>query len=1024
MGIRDSSILCPKCYTFNADESDFCNKCGLPLEEKQDTLSISSKAIPAEESLIFSPGDYFGSRYRIIEEIGRGGMGRVYKAEDLELNITVAIKLIRPRYSASPRFIERFKKEVLSARSISHENVIRIFDFGEERGIKYFSMEYIKGQNLREFMRTSGPLSTKRAIELVRQICYALRAAHNHGIIHRDLKPSNIMIDNNGQAYVMDFGLARSISGLEPKKPKAIEGTPKYMSPEQIRRDELDHRTDIYSLGLILYEMLTGQPAFDADSESEYLEKQVKELPRLPNQINPDIPPYLNGIISKCLEKEEDNRYSEISEILKELAHPAEVTTEIRPRSRKKAMRFLLPAAAVVVITAAALFFLLRGRETPAGPDQFSQRISMAVVFFENNTGDPDLDYLSRNLPNLITYDLLQSRYIRPLTPAHLIEIHDKLDLRDITRYSTEDLKQLAEKGGVANILWGSFYKEGDVLKVNTLLYDTQTWESVGSPEAEGIHESSIVDDLTQKIKQALNLSRETIAQDIDRSVTDILTDSPQALNLYMEGLRFYDERKFVESNQALLKAVEIDPGFAMAYRKISINFDYVRDYKNSRLYLDKAMEFIDQVSEYEKHMLQGYYAQWHVLDITQAIQHYEDLLEIYPDDILGNIQLGSVLRNIGEWDKASLRFNRVLQVDRENVLAHYNTTNIFKVKGFYDRARSHLETNRDVFPPNLFHRQMINLFLNQGEFELGLDEIEKLRSYDPESIDVPYFKGLIHWAADDFPQAEEAFKTLSRFDDKDQQLRALARLAELDIARGLADSAKDRGLEGLGLAREYGLAPHEEQFLLSLAYLGLRMDTLDEALHFASQAFEVASAFNDIDVGGMALVLKGMILLEKQSMAEAEATALQLKEYIEGSGYIKYTRTYHLLQGLLSLKQGNATQSTDYLGMAVASLPHQNSTVQDHVLYLDALARAEEIRDDITAAQDLYRQIGRLTNGKMLWGDMYARSYYRLGIIFQERGMTEEAVQAFEKFLSLWDGADMGRAEQEDARSRLDSLK
>jgi tetratricopeptide (TPR) repeat protein len=648
----------------------------------------------------------------------------------------------------------------------------------------------------------------------------------------------------------------------------------------------------------------------------------------------------------------------------------------------------------------------------------------MAVVFFENNTGDPALDYLSRNLPNLITYDLLQSRYIRPLTPAHMIEIHEKLDLGDVTRYSTEDLKKLAEQGSVSNILWGSFHKEGDVLKVNTLLYDTQTWESIGSPEAEGVHESSIVDDLTHKIKQALNLSQETIAQDIDRSVTDIMTDSPLAMDLYMEGMRLYDERKFEESNQALFKAVESDPGFAMAYRKISINFDYLRDSKNARLYLDKAMEHIDRVSERDNHLLLGYYAQWHNLDIREAIRHYENLLAIYPDDIEGNIQLGSVYRNMEEWDKASLRFNRVLQVDRKNVLAHFNTAHIFKVKGFYDRAQSYLETNQDVFTPSMFHWQMTNLFLNQGKFELGLAEIEKLRSHAPESFDVPYFTGLVHWATDDFPQAEEAFETLGKLDDKHQKLRALSRLVELDIARGLATKAKDRALQGVKLSREYGLVPHEEQLLLSLAYLGLRMDTLDEALQFADQAFAAASGINDEDTVRMALVIKGMILLEKKRLAEAENIALQLKDYIENSGLLKYMRTYHYLQGIISLDQGNASQAIDYLEMAVASLPHQSSTLNDHVLYLDALGRAEEKRGDIPAAQDIYQQIGGLTTGKMLWGDMYSRSYYRLGIILQERGMTEEAVRSYEKFLSLWEGADLGKVEQEDARKRMEGLK
>ena len=401
MGNEKSTVICPKCSTFNPEASDFCNKCGGSLEERQDTLSYDSADLPIDLKIHFSPGELFGKRYRIIEEIGRGGMGRVYKAEDLELNITVALKIINPRHSEDARFIDRFKKEILSARSISHENVIRIFDIGEEDKIKYISMEFIKGQNLNDLIKTSGPFTPKRAVEITRQICEALKAAHQHDIVHRDLKPSNIMVDLKGQSHVMDFGIAKSTYGLEPEKPKTIIGTPKYLSPEQAKSEEIDHRADIYSLGLIVFEMLTGNSVFEAETEEEYLTKHIEEKPPHASELNPDVPPSLDKIVAKCLEKNRDDRYQSTDEILKDLASFEELPISIPQRPILKKLLPYFVSAAVLFIAILSIFIFRNGKKELSLSPSEGMRISIAVVYFENNTGDASLDYLRRSLPNL-----------------------------------------------------------------------------------------------------------------------------------------------------------------------------------------------------------------------------------------------------------------------------------------------------------------------------------------------------------------------------------------------------------------------------------------------------------------------------------------------------------------------------------------------------------------------------------------------------------------------------------------------
>jgi serine/threonine protein kinase len=265
------------------------------------------------------PGTNFSKRYKIIEEIGKGGMGKVYKAWDQELNITVALKIIQPDISHKEEVVKRFKRELLIAREINHDNVIRIHDLGEIDGVKYISMNYIEGFNLRDFMKASGKLSIKKVLDITKQVCNALSAAHKKGIIHRDLKPQNIMIDKKGKVYVLDFGMARSLRHENITLMGEIVGTPGYMSLEQIKGENLDRRSDIFSLGIILYEMVTGKLPFTGKTLGDLLLKYIKEKPQIPSEIDANVPKYLERIIFKCMNKDPKNRYSNVEEILKEL---------------------------------------------------------------------------------------------------------------------------------------------------------------------------------------------------------------------------------------------------------------------------------------------------------------------------------------------------------------------------------------------------------------------------------------------------------------------------------------------------------------------------------------------------------------------------------------------------------------------------------------------------------------------------------------------------------------------------------
>jgi serine/threonine protein kinase len=345
-------MKCNKCNVENPDNTVNCKNCGAVLEEEtkpntakaMETVILDAGTRLNIDPLSFSPGEKFGERYQIIEEIGQGGMGRVFKAKDLELDTIVALKMIKPQLSSDPDIVTRFKRELLLAREILHDHVIRIHDLGEINSVKYISMNYIQGNTLKEILQSTGKLTVEKTIDILNQVCSALIAAHSKGIIHRDLKPQNIMIDKGGTAYVLDFGIARSLHlEQETAEEGVVLGTPDFMSPEQIKGEKADVTTDIYSLGIILYEMVTGKLPFAAKSSTALLHKHLHETPEPPSKLNPQVPLNLERITLKCMEKKKKNRYQSVKEILQDLE--LDKTIELTPvkMKKKKESRFLKP---------------------------------------------------------------------------------------------------------------------------------------------------------------------------------------------------------------------------------------------------------------------------------------------------------------------------------------------------------------------------------------------------------------------------------------------------------------------------------------------------------------------------------------------------------------------------------------------------------------------------------------------------------------------------------------------------------
>src|ERR1700733_1056454 len=364
---------------------------------------------------VFEIGDVLGGRYEILQLLGEGGMGAVYKATDRELDRFVALKVIRPELASNPSILARFKQELLLAHKVTHRNVIRIYDLGEAEGVKFITMEYIEGKDLRSLIRERTKFGPEEAVEIIRQVCVALDAAHSAGVIHRDLKPQNIMQDGSGRILVMDFGLARTLEGDGMTQTGAIVGTMEYMSPEQALAKDLDQRSDLFALGLILYEMLTGKAPFAAESALASLIKRTQERAIPVSDVDAQIPGAFSGIVSKCLALALDERYQNVRDILADLntwkdkraAGTIHFDASVKPWARTIPWPLITGILTAVILAVGG--YLLRDRlfKPSSSPESavVLHPVSLAILPFQNASGDQQLDWLGSGLGDKVSPD-------------------------------------------------------------------------------------------------------------------------------------------------------------------------------------------------------------------------------------------------------------------------------------------------------------------------------------------------------------------------------------------------------------------------------------------------------------------------------------------------------------------------------------------------------------------------------------------------------------------------------------------
>ncbi len=643
------AIICPQCQTENTSDSQFCKKCATPLPLTEG-ISVTKTLVTPVKRL--ARGTAFAGRYEVMEKLGKGGMGEVYKVRDKKLDEEMALKVLKPEIAADKDMIERFKNELKFARKIAHRNVCKMYDLNEEEEAFYITMEYVEEEDLKSFIRKKKKLKKEEVIAIAKQVCKGLAEAHELGVVHRDLKPQNIMVNEKGLVKIMDFGIARSVEAPGITRTGVMVGTPDYMSPEQAEAEEVDEQSDIYSLGVILYEMATGLVPFEGKTALSVAMKHKGELPKPPRQLNPDIPDDLNRLILVCMEKEKARRYQSATELLSELV---------------KIERGLPTAVRAITVK-------------EPGRDMIRERKwqnSIAVLPFVDLSAQRDQEYFCDGMVDELINSLTRIKDLRVVARTSAFSFKGK----DV------DVREIGKRLNVKTILEGSVRKAGNRLRITTQLVNVEEdfpiWSDRYDRELEDVF--AIQDDIAKSIVNALKIE---VLGEGEAPLVEAQTENPEAYEAYLKGNFHY--WKLSPENIALALdyyqlALEKDPNYTLAYTGIAGVWG-----SRGVFGIVPPLEAFPKVKEAVLKALK--------LDDTLSEVHYSL----------------AVFRFYFEWDwrGAEIEFQRAIELNPNNANIHLIYSSFLDMMGRPEEAITEIERSLELDPLNFFAQCVHGLHL------------------------------------------------------------------------------------------------------------------------------------------------------------------------------------------------------------------------------------------------------------------------------------------------------------------------
>ncbi len=742
-------MICARCHTPNPTSAENCSRCGSGLDAAAEAADVGFGAtLEVSDSASIHTGTDFGPRYHVESLLGSGGMGKVYKARDRELDRTVAIKVLRPDLMTDAQAMQRFKHELLLASSISHPNILRIHDLGEYNAVKFISMAYVDGGDLTQLLHREGRLPLPRTLNIMKQLAAALAAAHGVSVVHRDLKPQNILLDRDDHIYVSDFGIAKTLESDRTRVTRtgAVLGTPLYMSPEQVEGKPVDHRSDLYTFGLIFYEMLTGVLPFSGDTTFQLMYQRVHEVPKRPELVIPDLPPYLSRICLKCLEKEPAKRYQSAGEILADLEFqhaPTQTRTVQITLPVVSSKTWLISAGALVLLIAGLLavppvrnfLFHPKTSEPVSGIPSLQQGKFVAVLPMRI-LGDPSsLNYVADGLVEALSAKLFQ---LHDMHTASAAEVQKALP--NNTSPAPPSLNELARHLGVNLVISGTIQGSGDKLRIVANLDDVAGGRRVWTQEFSGVQQDllTLEDQIYAGLVEALALKP---TSEESARATPHPTENIEAYDLYLKGRSAMRGQQDVKNIQAAVgfyeQALKKDPSFALAYAGVADASLIMYHEKKDSFWSQKALAAAQQAERLNDNLPEVHFSLGNVYTASgkgaEAVSELKRALQLAPNSDEGYRGLGKAYLALGQKNLALQAYQKAIELNPYYWVNYNYAGQAYSRLGEYDKALASFQRIIELEPDNSFGYLNTGMaYFQQGKYEQCIRFFQKALQIQP----------------------------------------------------------------------------------------------------------------------------------------------------------------------------------------------------------------------------------------------------------------------------------------------------